>query len=136
MYTQLELWEESKREKQVDWLRLPMPDAEVIVYPNLFDNNESDQVFSELYNTTDWRQDTTLLFGKHVTLPRLTAWYGDQGKSYTYSKIKMEPNSWTPMLIKIKSRIEVVAGTQFNSVLLNSYRDGKDSVAWHSDNEP
>ncbi|MBP5973166.1 alpha-ketoglutarate-dependent dioxygenase AlkB [Brasilonema sp. CT11] len=113
-----------------------MPDAEVIIYPNLFDKNESDQMFSELYRTTHWKQDTTLLFGKRIALPRLTAWYGDKGKFYTYSKIKMERHSWTPILIKIKSRIESIVGTQFNSVLLNLYRDGKDSVAWHSDDEP
>lgn len=136
MHTQLELWKELREEKQTDWWRLPLSDAEVIMYPSLFSKNESDKIFSDLYSTTNWRQDTALLFGKCITLPRLTAWYGDKGKSYTYSKIKMEPTPWTPTLIKIKSRIEVIAGMRFNSVLLNLYRDGKDSVAWHSDDEP
>lgn len=136
MYTQLSLWQEPEAEKQKQGQQLPMPDAEVIIYNSFFAQTESNEIFAELYNTIDWRQEVTLLFGKQVTIPRLTAWYGDIGKSYTYSKIKMEPNLWTPTLIKIKSKIETVADTLFNSVLLNLYRNGKDSVAWHSDDEP
>lgn len=136
MYTQLSLWEESKQKKPKQGEELPMADAEVILYRDFFDKNESDKIFDELYSGINWRQDTTRLFGKDLTLPRLTAWYGDPGKSYTYSKIKMEPDSWTPTLIKIKSKIEPLTEVGFNSVLLNLYRDGKDSVAWHSDDEP
>lgn len=136
MYTQLSLWEESKGENQKQGQQLTIPDAEVILYRGFFDQNESDQIFDELYNTNDWRHDATLLFGKKVTLPRLTAWCGDPGKSYTYSKINMEPYPWTHTLIQIKARTEAIAGTLFNSVLLNLYRDGQDSVAWHSDDEP
>lgn len=136
MYTQLSLWEQPEGEKQKQGQQLPMRDAEIIMYNSFFGQTESNEIFAELYNTIDWRQEVTLLFGKQVTIPRLTAWYGDIGKSYTYSKIKMEPNLWTPTLINIKSKIETVAGTLFNSVLLNLYRNGKDSVAWHSDDEP
>jgi alkylated DNA repair dioxygenase AlkB len=48
----------------------------------------------------------------------------------------MEPEPWTPPLLEIKARIEEEAGVEFNSVLLNLYRDGRDGVAWHSDDEP
>src|SRR5205085_1550841 len=68
-------------------------------------------------------------------LPRLTAWYGDAGKSYTYSHIAMKSEPWTPILLYIKNRIEEVVEVSFNSVLLNLYRSGKDSVSWHQDNE-
>ncbi|HEY9302031.1 MAG TPA: alpha-ketoglutarate-dependent dioxygenase AlkB [Phormidium sp.] len=135
MYTQLSLWEEPKAESQKHGQQLSLPDAEVIMYRDFFNNNESNQIFAELYGTINWKQEVTLLFGKQVAIPRLSAWYGDAGKSYTYSTIKMEPNLWTPTLITIKSKIEAIAGTLFNSVLLNLYRDGKDSVAWHSDDE-
>ncbi|MEG4105946.1 alpha-ketoglutarate-dependent dioxygenase AlkB [Microcoleus sp. S13_C5] len=135
MYTQLSLWEEPKAGSQKHGQHLSLPDAEVIMYRDFFNNNESNQIFAELYGTINWKQEVTLLFGKQVAIPRLSAWYGDAGKSYTYSKIKMEPNLWTPTLITIKSKIEAIAGTLFNSVLLNLYRDGKDSVAWHSDDE-
>ncbi|HYX17133.1 MAG TPA: alpha-ketoglutarate-dependent dioxygenase AlkB, partial [Nostoc sp.] len=116
--------------------KLPMQNAEVIYYQNFFDGKESNQLFVELYETTSWNQEYTILFGKQVKLPRLTAWYGDTGKSYSYSKIKMQPFLWTPVLINIKSKIESFSKIKFNSVLLNLYRDGKDSVAWHSDDEP
>ena len=136
MYSQPSLWEEPKAESEKHGQQLFLPDAEVIMYRDFFNRNESNQIFAELYDTINWKQEVTLLFGKQVTIPRLTAWYGDAGKSYTYSKIKMEPNLWTPTLITIKSKIEAIAGTLFNSVLLNLYRDGKDSVSWHSDDEP
>ncbi|MBF2066061.1 MAG: alpha-ketoglutarate-dependent dioxygenase AlkB [Calothrix sp. C42_A2020_038] len=136
MYThQLSLWQDTTEKSQKQGEQLPIPDAEVTMYRGFFDKNESDRIFSELIYNIDWKQETTILFGKQVDLPRLTAWYGDPGKSYRYSKIKMEPLLWIPVLINIKYQIEALSHTQFNSVLLNLYRDGKDSVAWHSDDE-
>ncbi len=70
-----------------------------------------------------------------MPLPRLTAWYGDEGKSYTYSGIEQHPDPWTPTLKLIKSKVEEILEVTFNTVLLNLYRDGKDSVSWHSDDE-
>lgn len=67
--------------------------------------------------------------------PRLTAWYGDP-EVYDYASLtKTQPNLWTPELLIIKGKVEGLANIQFNSVLLNYYRDGNDSVAWHSDKE-
>ncbi|WP_445636873.1 alpha-ketoglutarate-dependent dioxygenase AlkB [Nostoc sp. DSM 114161] len=136
MFNQLSIWEEGNDESRHQGEKLPMENAEVIYYQNLFDGNESNQLFIELYETTSWNQESTIVFGKQIKLPRLTAWYGDPGKSYSYSKITMQPFSWTPVLINIKSKIEYLSKIKFNSVLLNLYRDGKDSVAWHSDDEP
>ncbi len=82
-----------------------------------------------------WKQDEIRLYGKAVPLPRLTAWYGDSGKTYTYSGIKSTPNEWTERLLDLKRRVEAVAGTGFNSVLLNWYRDGSDHLGWHADDE-
>ncbi len=70
-----------------------------------------------------------------IMQPRLTAWYGDPDKKYSYSGITMAPTNWTTPLMAIKSRVDDCAGVQFNSVLLNYYRDGKDSMGWHRDNE-
>lgn len=117
-------------------LSLPMPDAEVIIYPNFFEKEESDKIFQELFRDIKWRQDEIEYYGKKIDLPRLTAWYGDFGKSYTYSSILMNSDAWTPTLLFIKERIEKVANVFFNSVLLNLYRNGRDSVSWHRDNEP
>ena len=83
-----------------------------------------------------WRQDHIVMFGKRTPLPRLTAWFGDPGFGYTYSGIRMDPEPWTPGIAEIKEHAERVAGVEFNSVLLNQYRNGADSVSWHSDDEP
>ena len=113
-----------------------MPDGEVAIYRNFFNKVESDQIFQELLSKIKWRQDKMKLYGKEFELPRLTAWYGDDGKSYTFSRIPMNPDAWTHTLLSVKSRIEEVTQAKFNSVLLNLYRSGKDGVSWHSDDEP
>ncbi len=113
-----------------------MPDGEVAIYRNFFNRAESHQIFQALLSKIKWRQDKMKLYGKEYELPRLTAWYGDDGKSYTFSGIPMNPDAWTPTLLAIKSRIEEVTQAKFNSVLLNLYRSGRDGVSWHSDDEP
>lgn len=82
-----------------------------------------------------WKHDTINLYGKTHPLPRITSWYGDPGKSYSYSGINSDPNEWNKGLLYIKQMIEKVAGVEFNSVLLNWYRDGDDYLNWHADNE-
>lgn len=83
-----------------------------------------------------WKQDHAKFFSNEVALPRLTSWYGDAGRDYQYSGIKNTPNPWNKGLLYMKEQVELYAKTQFNSVLLNWYRDGQDSINWHSDNEP
>ncbi len=111
-------------------------DGEVIFYPNLFSIQESDRLFSDLSSSIKWRHDTIHIYGKKIPLPRLTAWYGDEGKSYIYSGIEHYPEPWTSTLTLIKSKAEEISEVTFNSVLLNLYRHGQDSVSWHSDDEP
>jgi alkylated DNA repair dioxygenase AlkB len=72
--------------------------------------------------------------GRRIPIPRLTAWHGAAG--YVYSGIRLTPAPWTPPLLELKALAERLAGQSFNSVLLNLYRDGRDSVSWHADNEP
>jgi alkylated DNA repair dioxygenase AlkB len=116
--------------------RYAMPDADIVLYPHFFSTPESDACFQHLLVHTAWTQEYMRLWGKTVALPRLTAWYGDGGKSYTYSGITVHAYPWPPLLRTLKDRIEQVATVRFNSVLLNWYRDGRDSVSWHSDDEP
>jgi len=116
--------------------RLQMPDAEVWFYPGAFDHTEANDIFATLQQEIAWRQDSATVFGRHHLLPRLTAWYGDPGKFYAYSGICMDPLRWTPTLLHIKAAVERIALVEFNSVLLNFYRHGQDSMGWHSDDEP
>lgn len=103
--------------------------------PALFDREESTLFLNNFIAQTPWVQETIQMYGKLLKTPRLTAWYGDNGKSYTFSGNKYHPIPWTEELLDIKNRIEPIAGISFNTVLLNYYRDGNDSVAWHSDDE-
>ncbi len=96
---------------------------------------EAGKIFDQLYFNTHWRQDDIRIFGKWVKQPRKTAIYSDQGISYTYSGLRQETNPWTPLLGNLKNKIEVISGSEFSLVLLNLYRDGNDSMGWHSDDE-
>jgi alkylated DNA repair dioxygenase AlkB len=104
--------------------------------PHFLPPAEAEHFFQRLRTEIDWKEETILMFGKEVMQPRLVAWYGDPGTSYTYSGRTMHPRPWSPPLLDLKTRIEAVSGHAFNSVLLNLYRHGKDSMGWHSDNEP
>lgn len=112
-----------------------LPDADLTYLPGFF-GSDADRLLAEVQATTAWRQDTFRIYGKEMPIPRLNAWYGEPGCVYTYSKIELDPLPWTGPLVEIKERIEPTAGGEFNSVLVNLYRDGADSVAWHSDDEP
>jgi alkylated DNA repair dioxygenase AlkB len=142
MYNQISLWDylpdtnNLVLENQVNKKTIISTDGEVILYPNFFSTKESNQLFSDLYSSVNWKQEIIQFFGKQMPIPRLTAWYGDGGKSYTYSGIEQHPEHWNPTLKLIKSKIEQIAQISFNSVLINLYRNGKDSVSWHSDDEP
>lgn len=91
--------------------------------------------YNGLLHDISWKQEPIVIFGKRVMQPRLTAWHGDAGIAYRYSGITMQPEPWTRMLAEIKNRLEGSAGVTFNSVLLNLYRDGQDSMGWHRDDE-
>ncbi|MEQ9424905.1 MAG: alpha-ketoglutarate-dependent dioxygenase AlkB [Cyclobacteriaceae bacterium] len=112
-----------------------LPDADVTFFENFFTREESDSLYKKLKEKIRWQQDQIKFYGKMIDLPRLTAWYGDPGFSYTYSGIPMNPHSWNEELLFIKERVDNEAGVHFSSVLLNLYRNGKDSVNWHQDNE-
>jgi len=115
---------------------LPLPDAEIQFYPALFSAADCERLWTELKTQIQWRQDSIQMFGRKLPLPRLTAWYGDPGAVYAYSGIQLTPLSWIDCLLEIKSRLATVSPDCFNSVLLNFYRDGQDSMGWHSDDEP
>ena len=83
---------------------LPLPDAEVLFYPAFFTPAESDALFEELTRDIAWKQETIRIMGSDVLTPRLTAWYGDAGKSYTWSGITQHPHPWTPPLLRMKER--------------------------------
>ncbi len=116
-------------------LRIDMPDADVTLYPSLFSEHEADTLFQDLLHHIVWQQDSIKLYGRVHPVPRLTAWYGDPDTTYRYSGITVISTPWVPVLLTIKKRIEEISNASFNSVLLNRYRDGADSMGWHADDE-
>jgi len=82
-----------------------------------------------------WRQEEIRLFGRAVLQPRLSCWYGDMGADYSYSGLQLQPLPWHPQLLELQQRLQYRLGVPFNSVLANAYRDGRDSMGWHSDDE-
>jgi alkylated DNA repair dioxygenase AlkB len=87
------------------------------------------------FRNIEWQQDKLLMYGKEVYLPRVSAWYGNSDKSYTYSGLTLKPKRWNKGLLYIKNEIDKIAKVQFNSVLMNWYRDGEDYINWHTDAE-
>jgi alkylated DNA repair dioxygenase AlkB len=107
--------------------------GEVFYFPSFLDRSEADKYLESLTKKIQWQQYTIRIFGKSVLQPRLSAWYGD--KDYAYSGKSLPASGWTNELLELKEKIESFSGKLFNSVLLNLYRNGNDSMGWHRDNE-
>jgi alkylated DNA repair dioxygenase AlkB len=127
-----ERFDGQRRSEQV----IDLPGAELVYHEGFFSPQDCGRLLEDLLATTEWRQDTFSIYGRRVLIPRLNAWYGDAGCTYTYSRIAMEPLAWTAPLREVKARVESELGVAFNSVLMNLYRGGRDGVAWHADDEP
>ena len=115
---------------------LPLVDADITIYHDVDLGTDYRSLMHLILDNTPWRAETIDLWGQSVLQPRLIAWYGDPGTTYSYSGIQLKPEPWTNTLLDIKRRIATLCGGQFNSVLLNYYRDHKDSMGFHSDDEP
>ena len=112
-----------------------LTNGELHYYPAFLNAKEAANLYHELYNTTPWQEDTITVFGKTYDQPRLTALYAIDPTPYTYSNITMHPHPMTKSLLDLIHKISDVKAHDFNAVLLNLYRDGKDSNGWHADNE-
>jgi len=121
LFDETALFDEGKKR----FTQFQLPGTDLRLWEQWMPKAEADQYFALLKESTPWQQRNRKMYDKWVLDPRLTAWYGG-------------PNGleWTPTLLAIKTRVEATAGIAFNRVLLNFYRDGNDSVAWHSDTLP
>ena len=112
-----------------------IPDGEIFYYPNFLDLNKANELFIKLKDSIPWQQDPIKIFGKTYMQPRLTSLHSLNKNKYSYSNITMHSKPMTSELIHLKNKISEVSNSEFNTVLLNLYRDGKDSNGWHADNE-
>ena len=113
---------------------IPIRDGELAFMPQLPLPWPNEVVLARLVAQTLWREETVVVYGKRHLQPRLSAWHGEKG--YRYSGLSLAPLPFTPLLETIRRAAEAATGQRYNSVLLNYYRDGRDSMGMHSDDEP
>ena len=112
-----------------------LQDASVRYYTGFLAKDVADAYFSELLDTIPWQNDPITIFGKTYPQPRMTSLHGHTTDPYGYSGIVMQPNPMTKSLKEIETKIQTLCEERFTTVLLNLYRDGKDSNGWHADDE-
>jgi alkylated DNA repair dioxygenase AlkB len=118
------------------WQRFDLPDADVRYEPQWLARAEADALFDGLHDGIAWERHRITLFGCEVDSPRFSCWIGDNDAIYTYSRTRFEPRPWPDALRGLRGRLRSECGVDFNGVLANFYRDGKDSMGWHADDEP
>lgn len=119
-----------------DHLDIDLPDGSLRYWPALIPAAAADQLLQTLLTQVAWEQSEITIAGQRRKIPRLNAWYGERGADYRYSGRLFRAMPWLPSLRQLQQQLEQVSGARFNSALVNLYRDGKDSVDWHSDDEP
>ena len=115
---------------------IDLPDASLRLDPAWLSRVEADALFAALHAGVPWEMHRIRLFGRSVDSPRLSCWIGDPDATYRYSGTRFEPRPWLPALQGLRERLATELGVPFNSVLANLYRDGRDAMGWHSDDEP
>ncbi len=115
---------------------LPVPDASLYFSHNPPLPVPPDELFALLMAQTPWREYSITIYGKTMLQPRLMAWYGEPDAYYGYSGKEYVPLPWTPLLARLRQQMADFTGHAYNSVLLNLYRNGQDSMGMHSDDEP
>lgn len=127
LFNDTELFTSGKAGKKI----FDLPDTELILYDNFFTKAESDRYYDVLLNSTQWREYEMEIYDKTYTVPRMIAWYEDKENEGADPILP----DWTAELQEIRRRVEKETEVDFNSVLLNYYRNGNDGVGWHSDRE-
>jgi alkylated DNA repair dioxygenase AlkB len=118
-----------------DLIPLDMEDADVSYMRSMSLPASPGQLLLQLVSEIKWRQEEVVIWGKRHAQPRLIAWHGDEARTYTYSGIQLSPVPWTNVLLQIRRSVELACQSEFNSVLLNYYRNERDSMGFHSDDE-
>jgi len=107
---------------------------EVLYVPDFLGDDQ--RLYDEFESTIQWREETIVLFGRRLAVPRLTAWSGDEGVVYRYSRADHRANGWLNELAGLREQLRIRLGIRFNFVLANLYRHGQDAMGWHADDEP
>ncbi len=119
-----------------DGIGTGLPGASLGFWPDWLGADAADRLFDGLIDALPWGVHRIRLFGREVDSPRLSAWIGDPDAVYRYSGTRFAPLPWTGALSAVRLGLQSALGSPFNSVLANLYRDGRDAMGWHSDDEP
>lgn len=119
-----------------DGIDAALPGASLVLRPDWLAGEATDRLFDDLRDTLPWSVHRIRMFGRSVDSPRLSAWIGDTGAVYRYSGTDFAPHPWNAALAALRTRLQEELDVPFNSVLANLYRDGRDAMGWHSDDEP
>ena len=115
---------------------IDLPDADVRLDPTWLAAEDADRLFAALQARLPWENHPVRLFGREHPAPRLSCWIGDKDAAYRYSGLVRRPHPWLPAIEVLRDRLESELATGFDSVLANLYRDGRDAMGWHADDEP
>ena len=115
---------------------LPLPGAELLWDPAWLAPASADALMAQLQQQIPWETHRIRMFGRWLDSPRRSCWIGDAGASYVYSGARFEPRPWPQALSGLREPLQQATGVAFNSVLANLYRDGRDAMGWHADDEP
>ncbi|MBT8442003.1 MAG: alpha-ketoglutarate-dependent dioxygenase AlkB [Gammaproteobacteria bacterium] len=118
------------------WEQLSLRDADLRLRREFLAPRVAAENMARLMGEVPWRRDCVRVFGRSHPIPRLHQWYGDPDSEYRWSGLNMRPEPWTATLRELRIRVSEAVGHDFNSVLVNLYRDGNDSMGWHADDEP
>jgi alkylated DNA repair dioxygenase AlkB len=110
-------------------------DQHILYDPHFYSCVEATQLYARLREELEWRQDQIHIYGRSVCIPRLQAFIAEPGLRYTYSGLTLEGVGFPAVLAAIQTEIRQRLGVHFNAVLANLYRDGSDTMGWHSDDE-
>lgn len=130
---------------------ITLPEDGVLIFiTSLFNGDYADQLYQTLQRDICWAQDSLRIAGKLIPIPRLQAWYGDSQADYQYSGLKLTPRPFIEPLETVRKAVTQISNQllpafgendtpqkqiPYNSVLCNFYRNERDSVGWHSDDE-
>jgi len=123
-------------EENGTWLYPIRFERRLSYFPGFIASGEQSTLLHSLWESCAWKQEYIQLAGKEIPIPRLSAWYGSPQNTYTYSGISMSPNPYFTVLHELQDRVNLFCESRFDAVLANAYRDERDSVGWHADDEP
>ena len=115
--------------------RCDLPNADWHYTPGFLSSVDADGLLEALLALPDWAPDRIRMFGREYSTPRSIAWYGDPGATYRYSGVMHQPLAWPACIADLRERLRRETALEFNGALANYYRDGRDSMGWHSDDE-